>query len=59
MATIAVVRAKTSFVMTAIIQDILRSVTDCLAGERVWASVVSRIDHVAGADAELSLIVIS
>ena len=45
--------------VTAIIQDVLRSITDYLAGERVWASVISRIDHVAGTDAELILIDVS
>ena len=59
MATIAVVRAKTSFVITAIIQDVLRSVMNCLAGESLPAHAVSRIYHIAVPEAELGLIGVS
>ena len=51
-----VVRAVTPFMITAVIQDELRSVTNCLAGERLRARAIGRILHVARTDTKLSLI---
>ena len=58
-AAVAVARAKTAFMTTAIIQDVLRSGTNCPAGERFCAGAVGRIHHVTVSDAKLSPIGIS
>ena len=50
------IRAETPFMITAVIQDGLRSVTNRLAGERLRARAIGRIFHVAMTDAELSLV---
>ena len=56
MAEDTVVRAVTPFMIIAVIQNGLRSVTNCLAGERLRARAISRIRHVAMTDTKLSSI---
>ena len=55
-AGVTVVRAETPFMMTAVTQDGLRSIMNCLAGERFRARAIRRIHHIARTDAELSSI---
>ena len=59
MTTAAVVRAKTPLTTTAITQDLLRSVTNCLTGQRFHARAISRIHHVAVPDAKMGPVVVS